>query len=74
VSTMNISDISTEFISLPSQDPFSRARLPYLDCIRPPRLKISTIQYARDWEPLNLEKYFLRHQSLIIGSSFVRSV
>jgi hypothetical protein len=62
VSAMNISDISRKFISLPSQDPFSLARLPYLDCARTPKPKISTMQYARDWEPLFLERYFLLHR------------
>jgi hypothetical protein len=71
VCAKNISDVSMDFNSLPSQDPFSRARLPYLDFIRPQTLKISTMQYARDWEPLSLERYCLRHQRLIIGSSFV---
>jgi hypothetical protein len=63
---MNLSDdidhraLSTEHIIHPANSPISRARLAYLNCNPPHKIKISTLDYAQNWERLIVKKYHLR--------------
>ena len=40
----------------PNQDPFSRARIPYLECIPPRFVKSSIIDLSKDWENVTVHK------------------
>jgi hypothetical protein len=50
--------LRTDNIMHPSQDPFSRARIPYLECSPPRYVKSSIIDLAKDWENVTMEKYY----------------
>ena len=45
--------VSTRNVVHPRHDPFSRARLPYLECSPPRIVKSSILELAR-WEKLNV--------------------
>jgi hypothetical protein len=47
---------STEGIMQPNSDPFSRARIPYLECIPPRKINTSTADNAV-WEKINSLRY-----------------
>lgn len=51
--------LQTDGVMHPSQDPFSRARIPYLECSPPRHVKSSTLELAKDWESINTHKYLL---------------
>jgi hypothetical protein len=51
------SQVSTENIMQPNKDPFSRARIPYLECSPPRKVKASIIDLARKWDDTYMRRY-----------------
>ena len=49
--------LRTDNIMHPSQDPFSRARIPYLECSPPRYVKSSIMDLVKDWENVTIHRY-----------------
>ncbi len=49
--------LRTDNIMHPSQDPFSRARIPYLECSPPRHVKSSIMDLVKDWENITIHRY-----------------
>lgn len=52
----NHSQVSTDNVMHPNKDPFSRARIPYLECSPPRKVKASIIDLAKKWDDVQIKR------------------
>ena len=54
---LNGEGVTTSNVMHPNQDPFSRARMPYLECSPPRLVKSWIIKLAKGWESVQVYRY-----------------
>ena len=54
---MHIGQLRMDHVVHPNQDPFSRGRIPYLECSSPRKVKPSIVELVKDWENLEIYRY-----------------
>jgi hypothetical protein len=54
---LHLGTLRTDDVMHPNRDPFSRARIPYLECSPPRTVKSSIVELVRDWENVNIFRY-----------------
>jgi hypothetical protein len=54
---LHLGTLRTDDVMHPNRDPFSRARIPYLECSPPRKVKSSIVELVKDWENVNIYRY-----------------
>ena len=56
-SKLHVGTIRTDDMMHPNRDAFSRARIPYLECSPPRKVKASIVELVKEWENVEIYRY-----------------